>query len=679
MTSSSLSRGRRDCARSKCAGPARAPSCSAPGRRIAGRGDLRPHDRPSAPCRASAGRPAPLVALHRRPRAEGRAAGGAPPQRRRESGDDRRPRGGDQHGGGSVRDRARLPGCVRGHRALQARLRRQRQADGIGAQAWLRALSKQPAHRRGRRCVARELRAHRHGGLVDHQRHAAAVSRVARRGPCQCRDRPAGDVAPDAWRHRGTRGPEAERPDLQRDLRRVAGGGVSGLRGGACGVRPRARGAARRRLLRGHRDARRVAPLGGATRRRRTRAETRRLRVPDAARRQTRARRRARSRRAPLTDLRAVRSPLVCVLAAATAGKSAYRRLHRRRHVRPVARAQRRLIWARADGCRVWDEDGREYIDLTGGFGVAVLGHGNARIREAVSTAPVVHALGDLADAEVTQRLRDALPWPAKFGVTGEDAVEIALRTALLHTGKPGIAAFEGAYHGTVLLALAATGLEQFREPFAAWLPGPVHRHAYGEDPGPLPEDAACVIVEPVQGRAGSRVPPDGFLKTLRRRCDEAGAVLVVDSIFAGLGRVGEMWPGEQVADVLCVGKALGGGLPLSAALFYRDGLEDAWHLGPEDVYTHTHVGNPLACAAGLVVLDEVPQLLDRVREAGERFEQAGWHGRGLLRARAGDADEALARGVLVVPAGPDGSLIPATPPLTITDAELDEAFERLS
>ena len=103
------------------------------------------------------------------------------------------------------------------------------------------------------------------------------------------------------------------------------------------------------------------------------------------------------------------------------------------------------------------------------------------------------------------------------------------------------------------------------------------------------------------------------------------------------------------------------------------------WQLGPEDVYTHTHVGSPLACAAGLVVLGEVPQLLDRVREAGERFERAGWHGRGLLRAREGDADEALARGVLVVPAGVDGSLIQATPPLTITDAEVDQALERLS
>lgn len=337
------------------------------------------------------------------------------------------------------------------------------------------------------------------------------------------------------------------------------------------------------------------------------------------------------------------------------------------------------MIWAKAEGCRVTLVDGQELLDLTGGFGVAALGHRNPRILEAWRAQPVVHALGDLADAEVTVRFREALPRPAKLGVTGEDAVEIALRTALLATGRPGIVAFEGAYHGTGLLAVAAGGFERFRDPFAAWLPGPVHRRRYGDDPGPLPEDAACVIVEPVQGRAGSRVPPPGFLDLLRRRCDDAGALLVVDSIYAGLGRVGEMWPGEEVADVLCVGKALGGGLPLSAALFYRDGLEQLWRLGAEDVYTHTHVGSPLACAAALVLLEEAPSLLDRVLEAGERFERAGWRGRGLLRAREGDAEEARARGVLVVPAGLDGSLVQATPPLTITDAELDEAFERLA
>jgi acetylornithine/succinyldiaminopimelate/putrescine aminotransferase len=333
------------------------------------------------------------------------------------------------------------------------------------------------------------------------------------------------------------------------------------------------------------------------------------------------------------------------------------------------------VIWARADGCRVWDEHGREYIDLTGGFGVAALGHGNAKIREAVANAPVVHALGDLAEAEATQRLRAALPWPAKLGVTGEDAVEIALRTALLATGRPGIVAFDGAYHGTGLLALAATGLERFRQPFAPWLPGPVHRRAYGDDPGELPADTAAVIVEPVQGRGGSRVPPDDFLATLRRRCDESGALLVVDAIFTALGRLGEMWPGSDVADILCIGKALGGGLPLSAALFVRSQLEAVWHLGVEDVYTHTHTGNPLASAGALVVLAEVPPLLPRIDELSRRFDAADWRGRGLLRVSDGDAAAAAEAGVLVIPVG---DLVQAAPPFTITDDELDEAFARL-
>jgi 4-aminobutyrate aminotransferase/(S)-3-amino-2-methylpropionate transaminase len=336
------------------------------------------------------------------------------------------------------------------------------------------------------------------------------------------------------------------------------------------------------------------------------------------------------------------------------------------------------VIWAGAEGCRVRDEDGREYLDLSGGFGVAALGHSNPKIRAAIAAQPVMHALGDLAEAEVTVRLRERLGRPAKLGVTGEDAVEIALRTALLATGKAGIVAFEGAYHGTGLLALAATGFERFREPFAAWLPGPVHRFPYGEDPGPLPEDAGCVIVEPVQGRAGARVPPDGFLARLRERCDEAGALLLADEIYCGLGRTGALWRSGELADVLCTGKALGGGLPLSAALF-RPGLERVWELGLEDVYTHTHTGNPLACAAALVVLDEVPSLLERVTAAGERFKAAGWHGVGLMRARPGDADEARRRGVIVIPAGEDGSLISATPPLTISDAEIDEALRRLS
>jgi 4-aminobutyrate aminotransferase-like enzyme len=338
------------------------------------------------------------------------------------------------------------------------------------------------------------------------------------------------------------------------------------------------------------------------------------------------------------------------------------------------------VIWAEAEGCRVVDSEGRSYLDLSGGFGVAALGHRNPEILAAVRRQAdrCIHALGDLAEADVAAKLRARLGGAERevmLGVTGEDAVEIALRTAMLVTGRPGIVAFGGAYHGTGLLALAATGFEHFRRPFAPWLPGPVHRRPYGEDPGPLPSDTACVIVEPVQGRAGAKVPPDDFLEAVRGRCDEAGALLVADEIYTGLGRTGALWRSGALADLVTCGKALGGGLPISACLMSAE-HRAAWALGTEEVYTHTHMGNPLAAAAALVVLDRVPELLERVEAAGERFAGAGWHGAGLLRARKGDAFAAWERGVIVIPAGEDGGLMSATPPLTISDEEIDEALE---
>jgi acetylornithine/succinyldiaminopimelate/putrescine aminotransferase len=157
--------------------------------------------------------------------------------------------------------------------------------------------------------------------------------------------------------------------------------------------------------------------------------------------------------------------------------------------------------------------------------------------------------------------------------------------------------------------------------------------------------------------------------------------LLVADAIFTGLGRIGEMWPGSDVADVLCVGKALGGGLPISAALFVNPDLEQVWDFGKEDLYTHTHSGNPLACAAGLVVLKEIPKLLPRVAVLSERFASAGWEGKGLLRTERQNAAAAERVGVLLIPipaAEGRPELIQAAPPYTLTDDELGEAFLRL-
>ena len=332
---------------------------------------------------------------------------------------------------------------------------------------------------------------------------------------------------------------------------------------------------------------------------------------------------RARPRRAPPARVRAVRRAVVRVLAAPPAGESGDGRDDREGD--RGSRARPLVIWAKAEGCRVTLTDGRELLDLSGGFGVAALGHRNPRILEAWREQEVVHALGDLADAEVTVRFRDALPWPAKLGVTGEDAVEIALRTAHLATGRPGIVAFDGAYHGTGLLALAATGFEQFRAPWQQWLPGPVHRRPYGEDPGPLPgrhgvRDRRAGAGTRGLARAARRLPRDAApalrrgRRAARRRRDLRRARARRRAVARRRRRRHRSASARRSA-AGCRSR------PRSSS---RDGLEPLWQLGDADVYTHTHVGNPLACAAALVVLDEVPGLLDHVTAMGERFERGG-------------------------------------------------------
>lgn len=390
------------------------------------------------------------------------------------------------------------------------------------------------------------------------------------------------------------------------------------------------------------------------------------------------------------------------------------------------------VFWEEARGANVRDVDGNTFVDLTAAFGVAAAGHAHPRIVEAVArqAGRLTHGMGDVhppaLKVELLERLLALAPWEEGRGVlasTGSEAVEIALKTALLATGRPGILAFEGGYHGLTLGALAATHREDFRRPFARRLYGGVARAPF---PRSTEEGAAAldrlshllegragggdpigaVVVEPIQGRGGVRIPPPGFLKEVADRTRQAGALLVLDEVFTGFGRTGALFAFQHegvVPDLLCVGKALGGGLPLSACLGPRE-VMDAWPPSRgEALHTSTFLGHPLACAAALAFLDvlESEGLVARAREAGEalmrrlrdalgaREGEVGIRGRGLLvglehQGPDGEgggvrlATAALARGVLTLPAGEAGEVLELCPPLVVTDPQVDAAVEVL-
>jgi 4-aminobutyrate aminotransferase-like enzyme len=362
-----------------------------------------------------------------------------------------------------------------------------------------------------------------------------------------------------------------------------------------------------------------------------------------------------------------------------------------RRHEGPLGEpAQAPVVWTCAEGATVWDADGRSYLDLSSGFGAAAVGHANPRVVEAVreQAGRLLHGLGDLHPTDVRAQLVERLAGIAPFGLTrmllhltGAGAVELAIKTAVLATGRSDVIGFAGGYHGTSLGALIPGGWPEFREPFASLLP-PAEIAPYGEVP-PLGESVACVVVEPIQGRGGIVEPPDGFLRRLRYECDRWGALLVVDEVFTGLGRTGAMWACEDAGvrpDLLVCGKALAGGLPLSACLGTPELMDAAWAgRGAVAIDTHTHLGNPLACAAALAVLAELEDraLPQRAAKLGAIVarELPGVRGRGLCRGLPCDAvavcGRLLERGVIAVPAGRQGEVLELSPPLTIGEDEL--------
>ena len=402
------------------------------------------------------------------------------------------------------------------------------------------------------------------------------------------------------------------------------------------------------------------------------------------------------------------------------------------------------IFWEKSRGSNVWDADGNRYVDLSGGFGVAVAGHRNRGVMQALrrQIGRLPHGMGDVHPPALKVKLLEALASVTPVDdprivltCSGAEAVEVALKTARLATGKPGILAFTGAYHGLTYGALAVTDRDLFRGPFADQLNPHVLRAPYPDPYRPHPDldgsDLAgsalaavaglldsepgaavgAVIVEPIQGRGGDVVPPAGFLPGLADLCRERGLMLILDEIYTGLGRTGRWFACEHEGvrpDLLCVGKALSGTLPIAACVGSAR-VMDAWPAsGGEAIHTSTFLGNPLACAAGLASLAEIRKrdLVERAAAEGERWlgelrealEGCSFvgdvRGRGLMigidLVRDRDSREpdpelagrvvtgSLRRGWILLAGGPAGNVISLSPPLSLGAERMRDATSML-
>ena len=431
------------------------------------------------------------------------------------------------------------------------------------------------------------------------------------------------------------------------------------------------------------------------------------------------------------------------------------------------------IVWERAKGVHVWDAEGEKYLDLTAAFGVAAAGHANPRVVRAgqQQMAKLLHAMGDVHPHALKARLarelsritferwgrgkRKAESGKVKTGKvifcnSGFEAVEAALKTAMLATGKRGVIAFEGGYHGLGYGALNATHRQHFRGPFSSQLgefghfvPFPsLSRSSRREEAHSKKqkaesrkqkclepphvgchevEQAVCqifrrekigaILVEPIQARGGINIPPPRFLPLLRKLCDEHGALLILDEIYTGFGRTGKWFACEHsgvVPDVICLGKALTGGFPLSACVGRADVMDAAWPASTgEAIHTSTFLGHPVGCAMALAQLAEIRRrgLVARSAKLGgvllrliefkiqnSKFKIAT-RGLGLmagLELQRADGSPATAealrvieamlhRGFILLPEGEHGNIISLTPPLTISEAQLANTIKTLA
>ncbi len=380
------------------------------------------------------------------------------------------------------------------------------------------------------------------------------------------------------------------------------------------------------------------------------------------------------------------------------------------------------IVYGDGLGSNVTDADGNVLVDLVAGFGSVAFGHGHPRLTEVLrrQAESLWVALGDVYTSEskvrLCERLAQVMPEPGArvlLGSSGADAVTAALKTAAVTTQKARVVAFEGSYHGLSHGPLAAFGLfPGFREPFAdqlgrfvSFAPFPGVRGATVdqslESTRRFLSDGShgAVLIEPILGRGGCVVPPYGYLEELRALCTQFGALLVCDEVWTGCGRAGSMATSlaqNILPDLVCLGKALGGGFPISACIARESAMTGWARLGGTAVHTATHFGLPLGCTVALTALDLLSEddLFARAETVGTWFmlelreSLVGLgvrriDGRGLMIGveLEGGAARALAvsrrvlsKGWIVLTGGVDGASLTLTPALTISQ-DLLESF----
>ena len=363
---------------------------------------------------------------------------------------------------------------------------------------------------------------------------------------------------------------------------------------------------------------------------------------------------------------------------------------------------KRELTLVRGSGAEVWDDRGRRYLDCVGGIGVASVGHANPAVAQAIAeqARTLVTCPGIFYNdrrAELLEKLVSIAPpglTRAFLCNSGAEAVEAALKFARLATGRTGIVAAMRGFHGRTMGALSATFKKDYREPFAPLVPGFSFAPFGNADRmrAAVGEDTAAVLLEPVQGEGGVRPAEPEYLQAVRAICDETGALLILDESQTGFCRTGRMFACERYGvepDLMCLAKAIAGGVPMGAVLA-RDGM-------PPLVGKHgtTFGGNPLACAAALAAIRfmEDQRLAERAETLGARFRerisgkvparvrtvrQLGLMIGVELRERCRPTLERLMeQGVLALPAG--STVIRLLPPLVITEPQLDEVASALT